>query len=437
MTRAATLLGHSFDGPDTASGSEAVDDDASTLLPSPAHEEAPPTAVPLTLQHPRRRHEARTYRAAPLPDAVRETRPSWHDTVVDPFASPLLEAGPLPQAPFAGAGVPRDRGARGSEPPARTSHVQVRPRGHDGWYGLERDLHEFVAALRLPREPQLEIEGTLARAPEPLRVGIANVAADLARLFHGTRDDLELQVPVRGAATESCLLVAALGEALPGAAARVRALHLDSERVPPLSLRHLRLGFRGLEVIWAPANPSLRDAMAAPELQVALWKRRAQAAVTRGADPHADHVTFFERWTVAFGRANHVESMMIGTLPLDPGFLVDEENALLILLTHPELHTQHPASRQRAYDQLDRVRGLRAYHVETAPRFAARHQRIVAQAYRSLGLVPPDFARLARPDALREIARFDVALAAQRHTIPEARQLQRLMHFHLRDLAIE
>ena len=319
----------------------------------------------------------------------------------------------------------------------RSSGVQLRSAPeHAGWFSLERDLHDFVRSLRLPDVSGLAVEQIVRRAPAPLRIPIANIAADLARLHHGGQGDAELQLPVAAAPSEVCALVAALGEVVPHGAARVRAIHLDAPTLASLSLRHLRLGFRSLEVIWAPADEDLRAAMEAPELQVALWKRDPRVPVTRGAIPR-DEVTFFERWTVAFANAAPVQSMVAGTAPIDVALLHREEHALLVLLAHPELPAQHPATRQRAYDQLDRVRALRRYHSELAPRFAQRHAALIAQGFRALGLVVPGFDRIGRPEALREIARFDIAYVAQRRQSPAARQLQGLLHFHLRDLALE
>ena len=101
------------------------------------------------------------------------------------------------------------------------------------------------------------------------------------------------------------------------------------------------------------------------------------------------------------------------------------------LLQHRDL----PADQRNELEgHRDRTIRLIYYSKNVAPKFQAEHQDAIKQGYESLGLSAPDFSKLSRADAMRQVQRFEQRLNRSGQAPEAAQALLPLLSGGLRDL---
>lgn len=158
---------------------------------------------------------------------------------------------------------------------------------------------------------------------------------------------------------------------------------------------------------------------------VATWNR------TKGFDDGQTPLPIDQQRGIVQGQESlyqdHLQGKQVQTSP-GSGPLRDYYNDLQRLLRHPDL----PAAERPALEERrDQAIRMIYYSQNVAPKFAAHHGSAISQAYTSLGLNAPDFAKLSRSDALAAINALDAKAGA--HPSASVAEAQRLLH-GLRDL---
>lgn len=345
---------------------------------------------------------------------------------------------------------------------SRRAHVTFRPALQPGLDSPEQ-IAAFVDGLGLPPSQAADVRRVLEESFPVERVPLARLAVSWARAERGGAIPSRLVLSGHGSGravwgTPGNELrfqsIARLAAALPAGAARVEDVHIAS-CYSAVAMNDLQIAFPNLRTLWvygASAPGSGSGAVAHQRVWERATRGRADSIDPTGLGRArmADSVVV---WSERGGRVQERPLPPIQTLERDYARLApmlesfargdsevrDPHNGgLRFVYDKIQEILQHPDTTPARRAELDPKRQLALrllfFRESVAPRFAREHARVIDAGFRSVGLDPPDFARLGRRETLEVISRFERALE-QRASVPgTAAELRDLLRRGLRDL---
>ncbi len=336
-------------------------------------------------------------------------------------------------------------------------------------------VRDFVHVLALPNHQEQRLTAVLLIA----RPGARRELGELARIWSAAHrgEAIPARLMLSGHGDGFAIFgddgdrlddqdIVRLAQAMPEAAAQVRALHVAAcqhgyePRMAPFID-----AFPNLDSVWAYAGFSPSGPPA--QRQQAIWERGTRGLPSGGGELRRADARGLRRgdavrvWTQNRGfdgpplrELRLIETdmrrltplyddLMAGRLPMNPARLRQLTELYELLqesTTHPDFREQNEASFQ-APRHARRQSALRLrFFPKVAARFAQVHAAVIRRGYEAVGLEPPDFANLSRPEVLRAItdlearARDDTPAVTQRLT----RLLRRgLIELRPRDIPVE
>jgi len=328
----------------------------------------------------------------------------------------------------------------------------------------------FAATLGLPADQTEKIADVISNADGDSRDELAQLAQVWAKAEKGG------QIPSRlvlsghsggksvwgdGNGRLTFESIEKLAAAMPRAASSIEDLHLAAcSTGEQTQMDHYREMFPNVKTIWAYTNSDSGSAPGA--FEGATTHERLWEKATRGDKDTLDRTIAIKAnkgdnvtvWTASGGYDNGLTTQASladaraavdsrrdaftrawsGEVKIkDPqhGPLRDYYRNLQRLVHHRDLPTDERITLDAEREQTLR---LLYYSAKVAPKFAQEHRKEIKAGYESLGLTPPNFAKMSRAEALENIARFEQVLSDSEPPPQAAQDLLPLLTEGLRDL---